>query len=235
MPLAGVIFDLDGVLVDTVPAHYSAWRRMFLDEGYAFDEEVYHQKVDGRPRFDGARAVMVDATPERVWAACARKNEYFREAIERGEFNVFPTSVAFVEECQRSGLKLAAASSSENVRLILGKVGLLDRFDAVVGGRDVAVGKPDPSIFFTAADRMRLPAADCIVVEDAVSGVAAAKSGGFYCVGVARGADRSRLGAADLVVSDLGELDLTRLAEALQADRRLPDGDRRPAEAGEPA
>jgi beta-phosphoglucomutase len=217
MPLAGVIFDLDGVLVDTVPAHYSAWRRMFLDEGYAFDQDIYHQKVDGRPRFDGARAVMVDATPERVAAACARKNEYFREAIERGEFNVFSTSVAFVEECQRAGLKLAAASSSENVRLILDKVGLLDRFDAVVGGRDVAVGKPDPSIFFAAADRMRLPADECVVVEDAVSGVAAAKSGGFYCVGVVRSADRSRLGAADLIVSDLGELDLARLADALNA------------------
>ena len=215
MVLKGVIFDLDGVLVDTVPAHYSAWRRMFQEEGYAFDEDVYHQKVDGRPRLDGARAVMVNAPPERVAAAGDLKNRYFREAIDRGEFQVFPTSVAFVEKCRRAGLRLAAASSSENVTQILGKVGLLDRMDAVVGGSDVAIGKPDPSIFLTAAEHLKLSAADCVVVEDAVSGVAAAKSGGFYCVGVARGADRSRLGAADLIVSDLGELDLDELAAAM--------------------
>jgi beta-phosphoglucomutase len=95
MVLSGVIFDLDGILVDTsFPAHYSAWRRMFLEEAYTFDEDVYHQKVDGRPRLDGARGVIVDATPERVAAACDRKNQYFCEAIERGEFDVFPTSVA---------------------------------------------------------------------------------------------------------------------------------------------
>ncbi len=110
MVLKGVIFDLDGVLVDTVPAHYSAWRRMFQEEGYAFDEDVYHQKVDGRTRLDGARAVMVNAPPERVAAAGDRKNRYFRQAIDRGEFQVFPTSVAFVEKCRRAGLRLAAAS-----------------------------------------------------------------------------------------------------------------------------
>jgi beta-phosphoglucomutase len=215
MVLKGVIFDLDGVLVDTVPAHYSAWRRTFLEEGYAFDEDVYHQKVDGRPRFDGAEAVMLDATPERVAVASDRKNRYFREAIERGEFEVFPTSVAFLQKCRRAGLRLAAASSSENVTQVLDKVGLLDQLDAVVGGNDVTMGKPDPSIFLTAAERLKLSAAECVVVEDAVSGVAAAKSGGFYCVGVVRGADRSRLGAADLIVSDLGELDLEVLAAAM--------------------
>ncbi|MFB2552233.1 HAD family hydrolase [Ensifer soli] len=217
MTLKGVIFDLDGVLVDTVPAHFAAWARLFKEEGYPFDEGVYHDKVDGRRRQDGVAAVMIGAPADRIDAAAERKDGYFLELIEKGQFKVFEGSVDFVNTSCRAGLRLATASSSRNARYILDKVGLLDRFDAVVGGDDVEHGKPDPSIFLTAAKRIALTPRHCVVVEDAISGVTAAKTGGFFCLGIDRHGHPARLAGADLIVGDLAELDLEQLRTAFEA------------------
>ncbi len=183
MALNGLIFDLDGVLVDTVPAHYEAWRRMFTEYGYTFGPREYRTQVDGLRRFEGARAVMHDAPKERVAQAADRKNRYYLEMIEQGQFKILETSVRFVRQCEERGLRLAAASSSVNVRYILDKAGILDAFAQVIGGDDVENGKPDPEIFLSAAEGLGVPVRECVVFEDAASGVLAAKRGGFYCVG----------------------------------------------------
>lgn len=222
MALQGIIFDLDGVLVDTVPAHFAAWQRLFQEEGYPFDEKVYHDKVDGKRRQDGVSAVMAGASPERIQAAAERKDGYFLELIEQGRFKVFDGSVSFVRECRLAGLRLATASSSRNVRYILEKVGLADEFGAIVGGDDVERGKPDPSIFLTAADRIGLDATNCAVVEDAISGVRAAKAGGFFCIGVDRSGRPKRLAGADMVVRDLDRITPGVVGDAfVEAQKRL--------------
>lgn len=221
MALRGIVFDLDGVLVDTVPAHLAAWQRLFDEEGYAFDEQVYRDKVDGRPREDGVRAVMADADEERILAAARRKESYFLELIDGGGgLTVFGGSAVFLDACRALGYRLATASSSRNVRYILERVGLVDYFTAIVGGDEVEHGKPDPDIFLVAAARMGLDATCCLVVEDAALGVRAAKDGGFYCVGIDRTGDGSRLVGADIVARDLGQLDLLALARALEARER---------------
>lgn len=211
MGLQGIIFDLDGVLVDTVPAHYAAWHRLFSEEGYFFDEQVYHDKVDGRRRQDGVAAVMENADTARIAAAGERKDGYFLDLIEKGKFKVFDGSLSFLAGCRAAGYRLATASSSKNVRYILEKVGIADYFGAVVGGDDVERGKPDPSIFLTAATRIGLDPSSCIVVEDAISGVKAAKAGGFFCLGVDRTDQPWRLAGADLIVRDLGDVDVADL------------------------
>lgn len=204
--LKGVILDLDGVIADTVPAHFSAWKRMFEEEGYAFDGQVYHDKVDGRRRFDGARAVMSDATPDRVSAAAARKDAYFLSQIEQGQFEVFADTLEFLRACRAEGIVLATASSSRNVRLVLEKAGIADEFAAIVGGDDVANGKPHPDIFLLAAERLGVTSDACVVIEDAISGVAAAKTGGFFCIGIDRAGQAGRLAGADLIVDSLSKL-----------------------------
>ncbi|MBE0554874.1 MAG: beta-phosphoglucomutase family hydrolase [Rhodobacteraceae bacterium] len=204
--LKAVIFDLDGVIADTVPAHFSAWKRMFEEEGYAFDDQVYHDKVDGRRRFDGAQAVMVDAPPDRVSAAAARKDAYFLTQIEQGQFRVFADTLDFLRACRAEGIALATASSSRNVRLVLEKAGIAGEFAAIVGGDDVSNGKPDPDIFLLAAERLGIGSDACVVIEDAISGVAAAKTGGFFCIGIDRTGQTERLAAADLVVESLSGL-----------------------------
>ncbi|MDQ1846867.1 beta-phosphoglucomutase family hydrolase [Gemmobacter fulvus] len=206
--LRGVIFDLDGVIADTVPAHFAAWKQMFAEEGYAFDERVYHDRVDGRRRFDGAQAVMVDASPDRVSAAASRKDAYFLKQIEQGQFEVFADTLNFLRACRAEGLVLATASSSRNARLVLEKAGIADKFAAIVGGDDVSNGKPHPDIFLLAAKRLGLPPEACVVIEDAISGVAAAKAGGFRCIGIDRTGQTERLAGADLIVESLSRLKL---------------------------
>jgi len=217
MPLRGIVFDLDGVLVDTVPAHMAAWKRLFDEEGYHFDEQVYREKVDGRPREDGVRAVMEDAGDDRVLLAARRKEAYFLELIARGGLQVFEGSATFLAACHKLDFHLATASSSRNVRHILEQAGLVDYFTAIVGGDDIERGKPDPGIFIMAAARMGLDATNCLVVEDAAIGVRAAKAGGFYCVGIDRTGDGARLAGADIVARDLGEIEPLALARCFKS------------------
>ncbi len=208
MALKGLIFDLDGVLVDTVPAHFSAWQRMFEEYGYPFGPREYREQVDGLRRLEGAQAVMRDAPPEKVTQAAELKNQYYLELIEQGCFKTFETSVRFIRQCEARGLLLAAASSSVNVRYILKKAGISDAFAVVIGGDDVKKGKPDAEIFLSAAEKLGLSVPECVVFEDAASGVLAAKRGGFYCVGVDDNRDSGNLELADEIVTDLGMIDI---------------------------
>ena len=213
MAIKGLIFDLDGVLVDTVPTHYRAWEKMFHEFGYEFGRKEYLTLVDGRLRLDGARAVMTDVDEETLIARADKKNDYYLEAIDRGEFNIFESALKKVREFHAQGYKLAAASSSANVRHILETIGILDLFETVIGGPDVVNGKPHPEIFLTAASGLGLPVEECVVIEDAESGVAAAKAGGFYCFGLQHLNDSSdlphqaNLELADSVIGSLEELD----------------------------
>jgi beta-phosphoglucomutase len=207
MGFKGVIFDLDGVLVDSVPIHYAAWKRLFEENGYAFDERIYRQKVDGRPRLDGVRGVMVDLDDEAAVEAGNRKQAYYLEMIEQGRLHPFATSIPFVKALGENGILLAAASSSENTSIILDRIGVLADFTAVVTAADVTHGKPHPEIFLAAAQRLGLSVSECVVFEDAESGIKAAKQGGFYCIGVDRHQQSEYFQEADLVVTDLGDFE----------------------------
>ena len=221
----GIIFDLDGVLVDTVPLHFAAWQRMFGKFGFHFDYRDYHEKVDGKPRQDGVRGVMHSASEATIEAAGLTKQAYYLEMIEQDQLQPFPTSIPLIKELRQQGVLLAAASSSVNTRFILDKIGVLDDFAAIVTAADVERGKPDPEIFLAAAQKLNLDVDHCVVFEDALSGVTAAKRGGFVCIGVDRHGHAEYFRGADAVVADLGDLDYTGIGEihgrALSAARVL--------------
>jgi beta-phosphoglucomutase family hydrolase len=233
-PYRAALFDLDGVLTPTAELHQQAWAEMFerfLAAHVGPDHEPYTPAdyfayVDGKPRFDGVRSFLasrgivlpegsIDDPPgdASVSALGNRKNVLFNELLRTQGIDPYPGSVRLLDHLDRLGIAMAVVSSSRNARDVLDAAGLADRFAVVVDGvaadaGDIA-GKPAPDMFVAAAERLGVPSTESVVVEDAVSGVAAGAAGDFaLVVGVDRGAGREALTAAgaDLVVEDLGEL-----------------------------
>lgn len=213
MKFKGAIFDLDGVVVNTVPLHFSAWKKMFEEYGKKFNFEDYKQKVDGIPRYDGARAILADLPEDKLKKAADKKQGYFLELLGREEIPKYETSIKLIESLKKASIKVAVISSSKNCSMILKKIGLYDKLDAVISGNDITKGKPDPQIFLMAADKIGTSPNSCVVFEDAVLGVEAAKRGKMKCVGIDRYKDPNRLEGADLIVADLGEVELKTLNE----------------------
>ncbi|HEU5149683.1 MAG TPA: beta-phosphoglucomutase family hydrolase [Iamia sp.] len=230
-----VLFDMDGVLTDTASVHLTAWSRLFDDAlpvlapdvtHPPFSAEDYRRLVDGRARIDGVEAVLadrgitlprgtIDGAPGlgSAWALANRKNEHFHEAIATGGVATFPTSITVLDAVRDAGVPTAVVTASRNRVDILAAAGLSDAFDAAVDGVDIEdqglAGKPAPDTFLEAARRLDVDPARAVVVEDAVSGVAAGKAGGFgLVIGVARHDDPDALLAAGahVVVPDLAQV-----------------------------
>jgi len=209
--MKAAILDLDGVIVNTVPLHFKAWQKMFSEYGKEFSFEDYKEKVDGIPRTDGARAILTELSEDELKKAGDKKQAYFLEYLEKEKILVYNTTVEIVKALREDGIKIAAISSSKNCLPILEKVGLVHLFDVIITGNDIIKGKPDPQVFFMAAERMSVEPAGCVVFEDAVLGVEAAKRAKMKCVGIDRYEKPERLKKADLVVSDLGEVNIEKI------------------------
>lgn len=207
------IFDLDGVVVDTVPLHFSAWKRMFSEYGISFTFEDYKRKVDGIPRVDGARAILKDFSEQEIKKASTRKQKYFLENIQKTQIPVHKTTIELIKELRNKGIRIAIISSSKNCSLILNKTGLYPLVDVEVNGNDITKGKPDPQIFLLACEKLGVEPNECIVFEDAFMGVIAVKRAGMKCVGVDRHNDPDRLKEAGIIVKDLSGINYERLLQ----------------------
>jgi beta-phosphoglucomutase len=205
------IFDMDGVVVETVQMHFQAWKRMFEEHGKPFTFDEYKAKVDGIPRRDGARAILGGLSQEELDRACDIKQGYFLEFLEKEKVPAYAGTVALIRAIRASGHKAALISSSKNLPRIIASAGVADIWDSIVNGSEITRGKPDPQIFLMAAERLGAKPADCVVFEDAVQGVEAAKRGGMKCVGIDRYGSPARLSKADVVVSDLSEINVAGL------------------------
>jgi len=206
MIFKAAIFDLDGVIVDSVPLHFKAWKRMFAeyDKDFTFDD--YKAKVDGIPRMDGARAILTELSEEELNEAAAKKQGYYLEALKTDKLTEYESTRSLIKEFRSRGVKVAVISSSRNCPHILEKIDYYPLIETVISGSDITNGKPDPQIFIMAAERLGVKPEEAVVFEDAVLGVEAAGRGGFKCVGIDRHNDPGRLDKADIIVKDLSEV-----------------------------
>jgi beta-phosphoglucomutase len=218
-----VIFDMDGVLVDTYHAHYQSWLAMAEPEGLSFTEAEFAPTFGRTSReiiayfWGGGRY-----TDAEIATLDAKKEAAFRRIIE-ADFPAMPGARSLLKELHDAGFALALGSSGppENVALVLEKLGAGELFRAVVTGMDVTRGKPDPQVFLIAAERLRMPPPRCAVIEDAPAGVAAANAAGMASVGLtSTGRTAESLAAADRVVGSLAELSAAVLRELIQRHRR---------------
>jgi HAD superfamily hydrolase (TIGR01509 family) len=161
------------------------------------------------------RRFIPDTTDEQIAAWSERKEALYRQ-LAAGKLTPLKGAKELVRALKGAGFRLAIASSTprQNIAFALEQIGMADVFDALVGAEDVTKGKPDPEVFLTAAKRLGVPPERCIVFEDAIAGVIAAKRGGMKCVAVTTTNPRDALveAGADLVVDSLSELSLERLA-----------------------
>ena len=184
----GVIFDLDGVICSTDRYHYLAWKRIADRLGIPFNEQI-NGRLRGISRMDSLEIILEgydgSLTQTQKEALAEEKNALYRASLADMSPDDLPQDVRRTLDALRAaGLRLAIGSSSRNTRFILERLGLADFFDAVSDGTNITRSKPDPQVFLMAADFLSLPPARCLVVEDAQSGIAAAKAGGFDSAGV---------------------------------------------------
>ena len=215
-PLQAALFDLDGVIVDTAKYHYLAWKALANHEGIDFDEK-FNERLKGVSRMASLDIILEKAS--RAYSAAEKdaladkKNKQYVEMIKALKPDeILPGIPAFLEALRKGGIKTAICSASKNADMILERLELKSRFDTIVGGNDVSKSKPDPEVFLVAAKRLKIDNANCLVFEDALAGVEAAKSAGMKAVGIG---DAKQLSIADLVYSNTGLLNLDEIKRRL--------------------
>ena len=203
-----VIWDLDGVIADTGPFHLGAWQQLAEEMGLPLTAEDF-RRVFGLRNRDIIRKVLApDISADRVEALAQRKEEIFRARV-RGNIRPLPGVLPLLRSLKENGFSLALASSTvpQNIKMLLSALGIEQLFDCLVSGRDVSRGKPDPEGFLLAAERLGIEPRFCVIIEDAIDGVRAAKAAGMKCVAVANTHPRESLAAADLTVDSLETVD----------------------------
>lgn len=203
----GAIFDLDGVIVDTAKYHYLAWSWLAGELGFVFEEKD-NERLKGVSRMKSLE-ILLDigglqfSDLEKQDLADRKNLKYLEYIAAMDESELLPGAKQYLIGLKSRGTKIALGSASKNARLILDNMGIFELFDAVIDGNKVSRAKPDPEVFLNACRELQLRPADCVVFEDAVSGVEAAQRAGIPVVGVG---DPQTLAAADRVIGGLYEL-----------------------------
>jgi beta-phosphoglucomutase len=208
--LRGIIFDLDGVVIDSHPAHKRAWKLFFSSLGKQVSEEELEFVLEGQKREDILRHFLGSLTQEQVRDYGAQKDALFKSLAPEVKIN--HGLPEFLEQIVAAKLSTALASSASRGRVeyVLTQLNFCAPFQAVVTGDDVTQGKPDPAIFMLAAERIQVKPGEILVCEDAVNGVEAAKAAGMKCLAIAangRGPRLQRAGA-DKVAPDFSNISL---------------------------
>jgi beta-phosphoglucomutase len=207
MKQVAVIFDLDGVIVDTAKYHFIAWQQIADKLGIHFtlkDNEL----LKGVSRVKSLEIILklenIQLTDKEKQRLLQEKNQYYLSLIANmnpGE--MLPGIPDFLSDLHDKKIPFALGSASKNAITILRALQIIDLFDAVVDGNAVQKAKPDPEVFLKAANRLDIAPENCIVIEDAQAGIKAARNAGMFCIGIG---NNTILKEADMVLSGTDEL-----------------------------
>ena len=203
--IKGVIFDLDGVLVDTAVFHFQAWKRLAQELGFDFTE-IENEQLKGVSRIASLEKILnwagVDASESEKIEMAERKNRWYLDLVDQMKADeVLPGSLELLHWLKKNGYQVALGSASKNAPLILEKTGMISFFDVLVDGNSVSLSKPNPEVFLKAARDLKLLPEVCLVFEDAQAGVDAARAAGMSVIGIG-----SNLNGTDLSISSLEEV-----------------------------
>jgi beta-phosphoglucomutase len=210
------IFDLDGVIVDTAKYHFIAWRALAEELGFTFTEED-NERLKGVSRMQSLDILLSiggkNFPEEEKLAMAHRKNSLYVSYIEKmTPEEILPGVREFLEELRSKDIKIALGSASKNSPMILEQIQLLGMFDAVVDGNSITEAKPNPEVFLKGAEKLGVEPGNCVVFEDAIAGIEAARNAAMYCVGIG---EEQTLGMADFVIPGFVDFTFEKLNQAL--------------------
>jgi len=211
MGLKAVIFDVDGVIIDTAPLHHKSWETVLKrDYNMKFTFADFKNKIDGMPRAKGVKALLPMADDKEVDRICAEKQRYFEIYLKKNGVKIFKSTVNLIIKLKKEGIKVAMASSSRNARPILEKEGIFKYFDIDAEGALAKKGKPYPDIFLRAAKKLKVKPAECVVFEDAQIGIDAANAAKMVSIGVTR---EHELKKTNLNVKNMKQINVNKIRE----------------------
>lgn len=215
--IKGLLFDLDGVIVDTAKYHYLAWKKLADELGVNFTIND-NERLKGVSRMRSFEIILeiggITMSEEEKEKNCAKKNDVYLEYIYQLKSDeVLPGVNKFLIDARNKGYKIALGSASKNSRLILEKLEIMDLFDEIVDGTVVSKAKPDPEVFSKGAEVLNLPYDSCIVFEDAAAGIEAAHNAGMMAVGIGT---IENLPEANILLPGLNNITIEEIIKKLQ-------------------
>ena len=215
------IWDMDGVIVDTALYHFESWQYSFKKRGVDFTEADFKLRFGQRNDAIIRTIIGDNVTPGDIEDISRDKEEYFRQNV-RHHVEPLPGASKLIKSLAKTGFKMAIASSApmENIQLLLGSLGIIEYFQQFVSGKEVTESKPSPQIYLMAAQKLRTEPRNCIVLEDAITGITGAKRAGMLCIAVTTTNPRERLLEADLVVDSLAELTINSLENLVNISKK---------------
>ena len=212
MKISGCLFDMDGVIVDSAKHHFTAWK-MLADElsiPFTLDD---NKLLKGLSRIDSLEKILslgsLELNSNTKLLLMEKKNALYLYLVSKmSQYEILPGVKDLILELRREGVGVCLGSSSKNATVILKNINLFNLFDGIVDGNHITLSKPDPEVFLKGAEILGISPSECVVFEDAASGIEAALSGGFFALGIG---DASELSRADSVVSDLCGMTLEKL------------------------
>jgi HAD superfamily hydrolase (TIGR01509 family) len=211
-----VLWDLDGVLADSGPFHFPAWAASFQSLGVPFDQDMFNATFGMNNNSILKHFLGADAPQELINRVSDEKELYFRQMIP-GKLQPLPGICALLAALQQAGFRQAIGSSAPqaNIDAEVDALGLRPFFEVIVSAANFP-GKPDPWVYLNAAAQLGVPPERCLVIEDAVPGVQAAKNAGMRCLAVTNTNTAQALSAADLVVDSLETVSIETISNLLK-------------------
>lgn len=186
-PEKAILFDMDGVIIDSNPYHRIAWEKLLLENEIDFSEDSFEKVIFGRTGQDALRELASGRFSEEELIRLANhEDEIFREIIKEIEVCPIDGLLEFISEVKRNNYKIALVTSAPtpNVTLVLERFRLQDAFDLIVDDMNIENGKPNPEIYLKAVGKLGIPNEQCVVFEDSFSGIQAAKNAGLRVIGL---------------------------------------------------
>ena len=214
MQLKACLFDLDGVIVDTAKFHFIAWKEIAAELGFEFTEKE-NELLKGVSRIRSLDILLETgkiskSEEEKIQLADRKNTRYLEYVLQMKEEDVLPGVERFLNDLRSNGILIALGSASKNAPLILDRIRLTEKFDAVVDGNSVSKAKPDPEVFLKCAELLNVTPDECVVFEDAQAGIDAALNGGMKVVGVG---SPENLSFADYIIPGFKKLDYELLSK----------------------